>query len=71
MEIPAEVLIHNEQLGLKGTAGKLLRVGPEGYYEVNLAFGERVHRVLLPIPSTIVIQREPEPTTAEGLEIVR
>jgi hypothetical protein len=49
MELPAEVLIHNSVLGMKGSPGTLLQVSPHGFYEANVRFGERVHRVLLPI----------------------
>ena len=69
MELPAEVLIHNEQLNLKGTAGVLLGISELGYFEVNLKFGENTHRVLLPIPRTALISKQPEPPKAEGLEI--
>jgi len=61
MEIPAEVLVHNQILGLKGGRAVLVRVAQEGYYEVNLAFGERIHRTLLPVASTVLIQQEAEP----------
>ncbi len=61
MELPAEVLIHNDQLGLKGAKARLLTIAREGYYELNLHFGDRVHRVLLPVRSTVVILSEPEP----------
>ena len=71
MELPAEVLIHNEVLGLKGSRGDLLRISPEGYYEVNLAFGERIHRVLLPIESTVVIQREAEELQQANQQLAR
>jgi hypothetical protein len=71
MELPAEVLIHNELLNVKGGRGTLLQVTPEGYYEVNLAFGERVHRTLFPIQSTVLISRQPEDTTRQDLEIER
>lgn len=71
MELPAEVLIHNELLGMKGSRGMLLQVSSHGYYELNCRFGEKSHRVLLPISSTILIHREPEPTPVEGLEIER
>ena len=71
MEIPNEVLIHNELLGLKGARGTLIRVAPEGYYEVNLRFGGNVHRVLLPIFGTVVISAEPEPNVGEQVEIER
>jgi hypothetical protein len=70
MELPAEVLIHNETLGLKGGKGTLLQVG-EGYYEVNCTFGERVHRTLFPISGTVLISREPEEATRPDLEIER
>lgn len=71
MEIPGEVLIHNERLGLKGGKGTLLRVSSEGYYEVNLKFGSNTHRVLLPISTTVLIGAEPEPTVAESVEVER
>ena len=60
MELPAEVLIHNDVLGLKGTKARLLTVASEGYYELNLSFGDRVHRVLLPVRGTVVIAAEAE-----------
>jgi hypothetical protein len=60
MEIPAEVLVHNELLGVKGGRATLLRVSEHGYYEVNMTFGERIHRVLLPIVQTVIISREAE-----------
>jgi len=69
MELPSEVLIHNDVLGLKGTSGTLLGIVENGYYEVNLRFGGNVHRVLLPIARTVLISKEPEPPKAEGLEI--
>lgn len=70
MELPAEVLIHNELLGIKGGKGTLLQVS-DGYYEVNCAFGERVHRTLFPIHSTVLISRQPEDLTRVDLEIER
>jgi len=60
MEVPAEVLIHNETVGMKGSRGTLLQVHPHGYYEANVKFGERLHRVLLPIDRTVVIAQDPE-----------
>ncbi|MFP5285422.1 MAG: hypothetical protein ACLGI9_06765 [Thermoanaerobaculia bacterium] len=71
MELPAEVLIHNELLGIKGGKGTLLQVTPDGYYEVNCTFGERVHRTLFPIQGTVLIQRQPEDLTRVDLEIER
>ena len=68
MELPAEVMVHNEQLGMKGTRATLVRVADGGYYELNVKFGERVHRVFLPIAATAVIAREPEPVAGPGAE---
>lgn len=71
MEIPNEVLIHNEMLGIKGSRGTLLDISPHGYYEVNLKFGENVHRVLLPIQASVVIQAEAEATPGLAIEVER
>ena len=72
MELHTEVLIHNEILGVKGGKGVLLQISSDGYYEVNLQFGDRVHRTLLPIQGTVLISREPEETIAgSDLEIER
>ncbi len=68
MELPANVLIHNPQLGLKGQEGKLFQVG-SGYYEVEYAFGGNSHRVLLPIGETALIFSDPV-ETVEQIEVV-
>lgn len=60
MDLPAEVMIHNEVSGMKGTKGTLLRISPDGYYEVNGHFGENIHRILLPIQETVLIARDAE-----------
>ena len=71
MELPAEVLIHNETLGVKGGKAALLQVS-DGYYEINCFFGERLHRTLFPIQGAVVISREPEQTVGgEAMEIER
>lgn len=61
MDLPAEVQIHNELLGIKGGKGTLVMVSPHGYYEMICPFGANRHRVLLPIPNTVLVFREPEP----------
>ena len=71
MEPPADVLIHNDLLGLKGKEGVLLGINPDGYYELSTEFGDRPHRVLLPIAATILIAREPEEEFEPGVEIER
>ncbi len=60
MDLPAEVLLHNELLGIKGGKGSLIAVSAHGFYEVKIKFGEKIHRVFLPIASTVVIMRDPE-----------
>ena len=71
MELHTEVLIHNETLGVKGGKGVLIQISPDGYYEINCVFGERVHRTLFPITGTVLISREPEDTTRSDMEIER
>jgi hypothetical protein len=72
MELPAEVAVHNELLGMKGSHGTLLQVHRDGYYELNVRFGERVHRVLLPITATVIIASEAEAAVGgESLEVER
>ncbi|HRC84952.1 MAG TPA: hypothetical protein PK413_05020 [Thermoanaerobaculia bacterium] len=71
MELPAEVLIHNEQLGLKGGRATLLRVHPSGYYEATCRFGDRLHRVYFPIGSTVIIAQQAEAANDFEMEIER
>lgn len=71
MEIPSDVLIHNETLGLKGQRARLLQVSANGYYEAICVFGERAHRVLLPVASTVLIAAAPESISVAGVEVER
>lgn len=73
MELPVPVLIHNELLGLKGAAGSLIQIYPEGFYLVSTAFGSKVHRLHLPIGETVLIVETPEEEAAasEPIEIER
>jgi len=71
MELPIEILIHNELLGVKGARGTLLSISPLGFYEANMKFGERLHRVLLPIETTVLISQEAEEMGTESLEVER
>ena len=71
MELPTTVLIHNEILGIKGSRADLLNISPHGFFEVNLQFGDNVHRVLLPIQSTIVIGQDAEVAADERIEVER
>jgi hypothetical protein len=71
MELPAEVLIHNEVMSFKGIMGTLITVSPDGYYEINCRFGEHLHRTLFPIDGTVLIARDPEEVLGSDLEIER
>lgn len=71
MELPTEILIHNALLGVKGARGTLLSISPHGYYEVNMKFGERLHRVLLPIETSVLISKEAEDAGESQLEVER
>lgn len=71
MDLPADVLLHNELLGIKGGKGTLVAVDPQGFYEVKILFGDKTHRVLLPIADSVVIFREPEPQYVIESEIER
>ncbi len=71
MELPAEVFIHNELLGLKGHLGTLVRISDGGYYEVNCIFGEKLHRTLLPIEKTVLIARAAEESANIEPEVER
>ncbi len=72
MDLPAEVKIHNETLGMKGRDGRLVAIHAEGYYELTATLGEREHRFLLPIASTALIVSEAEETWAnDSVEVER
>ena len=73
MELPISVLIHNELLGLKGAAGLLIQVYPEGIYLVTTNFGSKTHKVYLPINQTVLItsEAEEEALASEPIEIER
>lgn len=71
MDLPADVQIHNEIMGLKGVKGTLIMVNQHGFYEVNLNFGANVHRVLLPVVNTAIVFMVPEPVFEPGVEIER
>jgi hypothetical protein len=60
METPTEVLVHCDLIGLKGTRGRLLQTSSHGFYELNLQFGERTHRTLLPVARTVLIASDAE-----------
>ena len=69
MEVPSQVLVHSAILGIKGGEATLLEIHPNGTYELNLSFGTKIHRVLLPVEATVLISKEPEEATAPGLPV--
>ena len=71
MELPIQVLIHNELAGLKGVEGALHQISENGYYILQYRFGDNMHRVLLPIQETALIFKEPEETVEEPMEVER
>ncbi len=71
IDLPAECLIHNEQLGLKGTEGLLLQISESGFFLVSCKFGDAPHRVLLPVQDTIIILEHPEEVIVDAVEVER
>jgi len=64
IEREAAIKIYNETLGAKGAKGRLVRVAPEGYYEVLIESGGRNYTALLPVPSTVILAAEAESEVA-------
>lgn len=71
MDLPADVRVYNELMGLKGTRGNLIAVTDRGFYELKLRFKEHTHRVLVPINQTGLIFSEPEVSFVVEEEIER
>jgi hypothetical protein len=53
-------LLANILGGAKAASGRLVRVSPEGYYEVTLNLQGGAYTTLLPIASTVIIATKPE-----------
>jgi hypothetical protein len=70
IEREAAIKIYNETLGAKGARGRLVRVDPQGFYEVMIEAGGRNYTGLLPIASTVIVAAEPEEEVA-ALEVER
>jgi len=61
------IKIYNEILGAKGAKGRLVRIMPEGFYEVLIESAGRNYTSFLPIQATVILATEPEeevPTVA-------
>jgi hypothetical protein len=54
------IKIYNETLGAKGAKGRLVRIAPEGFYEIIIESGGKNFTSLLPIASTVILASEAE-----------
>ena len=61
IEREAAIKVYNEALGAKAAKGKLVRVAPEGFYEVTLEISGHNYTCYLPIPATAILAADPEP----------
>ena len=58
IRIYSEILANT--LGAKTAKGKLVRVAPEGYYEVRIESAGKWYTSLLPIGSTVILAADAE-----------
>ncbi len=71
MDLPADIQLHSELLGIKGGKGTLVAINPHGYYEVHCKFGDNLHKVMLPIQNTVIVFRQPVPQYVSEGDIER
>ena len=64
IEREGAIKIYNELLGAKGAKARLIRLAPEGFYEVLIESNGRFFTALLPVQSTVVLAADPEPEVA-------
>jgi hypothetical protein len=70
IEREAAIRIYNEVLGAKGTKGRLVRIAPEGFYEVTIETQGRSYTTLLPVPTTVIMAFDAE-DQVEPVEVER
>ena len=70
IEREAAIKVYNEALGAKAAKGKLVRIAPEGFFEVTLEIGGKNYTCFLPIAATAILAAEPEPEIV-SLEVER
>lgn len=70
IEREANIKVYNEVLGAKGARARLVRVAPEGFYEVTLESGGKYYTSLLPVAGTVILAADPEEEVAT-LEVER
>jgi hypothetical protein len=71
MEIPSKVAVFNRTLEIKGKPGTLIAINEQGFYEVVMEVQQRNHRVLFPIPETVIIFNEALAASASEFEVER
>jgi len=71
MEIPSKVSIYCPLLDAKGTPAKLMSIGKDGYYHLEVSVKGNVHTVFAPIQHTALLFSEPEPQLEQDFEIER
>lgn len=59
IEKEAAIRIYSEPLGAKGARGRLVRIAPEGFYEVMIESGGRNFTALLPVATTVILAGDP------------
>ncbi len=70
IERESAIKVYNETLGAKGAKGKLVRVAPEGFYEITLESGGKNYTTLLPVQSTVILAADAE-EEVPSLEVER
>jgi hypothetical protein len=70
IERSSKVQIYNANLP-KGQKGRLVRVAPEGFYEVTIEHQGRNYAALLPIADTVILSMTPEEEAAATIEVER
>lgn len=60
IEREAQIKVYNETLGVKGNRARLVRIAPEGFYEVTLESQGKFYTTLLPVSSTVILAADPE-----------
>jgi hypothetical protein len=60
IERSSPIKVYNEILGAKGAKARLIRVAPEGHYEVALESGGNTYTAWLPVQGTVILAAEPD-----------
>ena len=69
IERASKILIFNPNLP-KNQKGRLIRVSPEGFYEVTIENQGRSYTALLPVADTMILSATPEEEVA-AIEVER